>query len=98
MLPIEKAELGNYSKHCIFTPLSYRYPPEFVAKRNPVRGDMNDSNAAVDKLQRIQDLWEELRRTSPNSPQYERIITRIHALSVTYQSLIDTPYDRDNPE
>jgi hypothetical protein len=41
------------------------------------------------KLQRIQQLWVELSRTKLNSPEYQDIMKKIHALSAEYRSPVD---------
>jgi hypothetical protein len=63
-----------------------------------VRGDMNNSSASVNKLQRIKNLWEELGRTKANSPQYETLIIKIRALSADYQSSISAPNNLEHPQ
>jgi hypothetical protein len=50
---------------------------------------MNDAKVALDKLQRIQQLWIELGRASLNSPEYRRILQRIRALSDEYQAIVN---------
>ncbi|HEY4766001.1 MAG TPA: hypothetical protein VIH75_20170 [Candidatus Sulfotelmatobacter sp.] len=52
---------------------------------------MNDTNPAVAKLQRIQQLWAELGRTKLNSPEYRDVMKKIRALSAEYQPLVDAP-------
>jgi hypothetical protein len=44
-----------------------------------------------DVLERIQQLWNTLERTNPNTSEYEEIMTKIRALSDEYQALIDAP-------
>jgi hypothetical protein len=50
---------------------------------------MNDTNPAINKLQRIQKLWVELGRTGLRTPEYETIMERIRVPSAEYQSLVD---------
>jgi len=50
---------------------------------------MNHTNPAIDKLQRIQQLWAELGRTKLNSPEYKDIMKKLRALSAEYQWLVD---------
>jgi hypothetical protein len=50
---------------------------------------MDDTNVAVDKLQRIQQLWVELGRTKLNTPEYQSILEKIRALSAEYQAVVD---------
>ncbi len=50
---------------------------------------MNETNAAVDKLQSIQKLWIELGRTRLNTPEYKKLIESIRVLSAEYQALVD---------
>jgi hypothetical protein len=50
---------------------------------------MNETNVAVEKLQRIQDLWRELGRTQSNAPEYETLLKKIRVLSAEYQELVD---------
>jgi hypothetical protein len=57
---------------------------------------MNDTNPAIDKLQRIQQLWAELGRTKLNSPEYKDIMKRLRALSAEYQSRVDAPQKGGN--
>jgi hypothetical protein len=50
---------------------------------------MNDTNVAIDKLQRLQELWPELGRTESNAPGYETLLKKIRVLSAEYQELVD---------
>lgn len=52
---------------------------------------MNDTNAAIEMLKRIQQPWAELGRATLNSPEYPDIMKQIRALSADYQSLVDAP-------
>ena len=52
---------------------------------------MTERNSANVKLQRIQQLWVELSRTKLNSPEYQDIMKKIHALSAEYHSPVDPP-------
>jgi hypothetical protein len=51
---------------------------------------MKESNVAIDKLQRIQELWGELGRTKLDSPEYETLLADIRGLSTEYQTLVDS--------
>ena len=42
-------------------------------------------------LQRIQQMWKELERMGPKTPEYEALIVKIRVLSAEYLALIDTP-------
>jgi hypothetical protein len=48
---------------------------------------MDRANTAIDKLERIQQLWAELSRTKLNSPEYKALAEKIRTLSAEYQSL-----------
>jgi hypothetical protein len=50
---------------------------------------MNETNVAIEKLQRIQELWRELGRTESNAPGYETLLKKIRVLSAEYQELVD---------
>jgi hypothetical protein len=52
---------------------------------------MTETNPAIDKLSRIQELWAELSQTKLNSPEYQDIMKNIRSLSAEYQSLVDAP-------
>jgi hypothetical protein len=56
---------------------------------------MKDSNVAVDKLQRIQQLWGELGRTKSDAPEYDSHLTNIRSLSTEYHALMNSV---KNPE
>jgi len=51
--------------------------------------DMNETKVAVEKLQRIQELWRELGRTESSAPGYETLLKKIRVLSAEYQELVD---------
>jgi hypothetical protein len=51
---------------------------------------MDTGNAASRTWQRIQELWNQLEQTSPNSPEYDELLTEIRALSIEYQTLTGT--------
>ncbi len=51
---------------------------------------MKDTNPAIDKLQRIQQLWAELGRTRKDSTEYQNVMKKIRALSAEYQALVDS--------
>jgi hypothetical protein len=50
---------------------------------------MNETNVAIEKLSRIQELWRELGRTESNAPGYEPLLKKIRVLSAEYQELVD---------
>jgi hypothetical protein len=52
---------------------------------------MHKTDDALEKLERIQNLWEELGRTKVSDPEYETLMKKIRALSAEYQALIDSP-------
>src|SRR5271169_5007187 len=51
---------------------------------------MNETNAAVEKLEGIQTLWRAPGRTKKNSPDYESLINKIRVLSAEYRVMVDT--------
>jgi hypothetical protein len=50
---------------------------------------MSHTKVAVEKLQRIQELWRELGRTESSAPGYETLLKKIRILSAEYQELVD---------
>jgi hypothetical protein len=52
---------------------------------------MNGSNIAIDKLERIQQLWVELGRSRSHTSEYETNMNRIRVLSAEYQAIVDGP-------
>ena len=50
---------------------------------------MNETNIAVEKLQRIQELWRELGRTKSDAAGYEALLKKIRVLSDEYKELVD---------
>jgi hypothetical protein len=40
------------------------------------------------RLQRIQQLWKEIQRAKPNTPEYETLMKQIRVLSAEYQALV----------
>lgn len=50
---------------------------------------MDETDVAVDKLHRIQQLWIELGRAKLNTSEYKTLMERIRVLSAEYQSLVD---------
>jgi hypothetical protein len=58
---------------------------------------MTDANLAVDKLQRIQQLWKELGRTSLGTAEYETLMEKIRVLSAEYQALVAAPNKPGKP-
>jgi hypothetical protein len=53
------------------------------------KSGVNETNPALNKLKRVQQLWEALGRTKLNSAEYQDIMMNIRALSAEYQSLVD---------
>jgi hypothetical protein len=56
---------------------------------------MNETSAAVEKLEGIQVLWRALGRTKKNSPDYETLMNKNRVLAAEYQVMVDTPRKRD---
>jgi hypothetical protein len=52
---------------------------------------MNGTNAAIEKLKHIQQLWMELGRTKSNTSEYDTLMKKIRIQSAEYQAPIDTP-------
>jgi hypothetical protein len=52
---------------------------------------VDEADQALAKLKQIQDLWAELGRTRLDSPEYQSLMERIHALSAEYRALVDQP-------
>jgi len=50
---------------------------------------MNESIIAIEKLRRIEELWEKLKGIKTNAPEYAPVIKRIAALSAEYQKLLE---------
>ena len=46
---------------------------------------------AVDKLERLYELWKELERTKLNTTEYEALMEKIRLLSAEYRKLIEKP-------
>jgi hypothetical protein len=61
-------------------------------------GSMNDTNAAIDKLQRIQQLWKEMGQTKSDTPEYQALLKKIRVLSAEYQAIVDTPVKPQKPK
>ena len=49
---------------------------------------MNETDAALDKLHRIQQLWKEIGQTKADTPEYETLQKRIRVLLDEYQALV----------
>jgi hypothetical protein len=58
----------------------------------------NETNAAVEKLRRIQQLWQELGRTKTSSPEYEVLLKKIRTLSAEYEALLPDPKKLEKPK
>ncbi len=52
-------------------------------------GSMTDESVAIDKLRRIEDLWEQLKAAKTSTSEYETLIKEIRVLSVEYQKLVE---------
>jgi hypothetical protein len=50
---------------------------------------MNETNATIEKLKHIQQLWIELGRTKLNTAGHETLMAKIRLRSAEYQALID---------
>jgi hypothetical protein len=50
-----------------------------------------ETDPAVAKLKRIEQLWRELQREIPDSPAYKSIAEQIRVLSAEYQGLARPP-------
>jgi hypothetical protein len=50
---------------------------------------MTKSETAIEKLQRIQELWVELGRAEMHTPQYKTLMTKIRLLSYEYHELVE---------
>jgi hypothetical protein len=47
------------------------------------------ANEAIEKLARIEQLWEQLRSARTNTPEYKRLVNEIGVLSMEYQKLAE---------
>jgi hypothetical protein len=47
------------------------------------------ANEAIEKLARIERLWEQLRGTKTDTPEYKRLVNEIGVLSMEYQKLAE---------
>jgi hypothetical protein len=47
------------------------------------------TNEAIEKLTRIEQLWEQLRSTRTDTPEYKRLVNEIGVLSMEYQKLAE---------
>ena len=50
---------------------------------------MTEASIAIEKLRHIEELWEKLKGTKTNTPEYKALISEIGALSIEYQRLVD---------
>jgi hypothetical protein len=50
---------------------------------------MNNASMAIEKLRRIEELWEQLRMTKTNTPRYRTIVKQIGVLSMEYHELAE---------
>lgn len=50
---------------------------------------MNNAAMAIEKLRRIEELWEQLRGTKTNTLEYRTIVKQIGVLSMEYQELAE---------
>jgi hypothetical protein len=73
---------------------------ETINFSNPAPGGsgMTERTPANVKLQRIQQLWAELRGTKLNSPEYQDIMKKIRALSAEYHLPVDAPQKNEKPK
>jgi hypothetical protein len=58
---------------------------------------MDKVTPAIDKLERIKQLWIELGRQKSNSPEYGAIMKKIRVLSAEYQALANAPAEPKKP-
>jgi hypothetical protein len=47
------------------------------------------ANEAIEKLARIEQLWEQLRGAKTNTPEYKKLVNEIGVLSMEYQKLAE---------
>ncbi len=50
---------------------------------------MSDASVAIDKLKRIEKLWEKLKELKTNAPEYASLVKQIAVLSAEYQKLVE---------
>jgi hypothetical protein len=50
---------------------------------------MTEASAAIDKLRRIEELWEKLKITKTHTPEYHALIKEIRVQSIEYQKLAE---------
>jgi hypothetical protein len=50
---------------------------------------MNETSIAIDKLRRIEELWEKLKEVKTNTPEYRALVKEIGVLSLEYQQLVE---------
>jgi hypothetical protein len=50
---------------------------------------MGAVTSAADKLRRINQLWEKLRATKTDTPEYKRLINEIGVLSMEYHQVVE---------
>lgn len=50
---------------------------------------MTEASIAIDKLRRIEELWEKLKGAKTNTLEYKALIKEIGALSIEYQKLVE---------
>jgi hypothetical protein len=50
---------------------------------------MAESDTAIEKLRRIQELWTEVGRTRLDTPKYKTLMIKIRILSSEYQELLE---------
>ncbi|MGC1186273.1 MAG: hypothetical protein WA871_02670 [Candidatus Acidiferrales bacterium] len=56
---------------------------------------MKETDPAVAKLERIQQLWIELERETPDGPQYKALVEQIRVLAAEYLALVNAPQKPD---
>jgi len=57
----------------------------------------NETDAAIEKVKRIQQLWQELGRTKTSTPEYEILLKKIRTLSAEYEALLPDPEKPEKP-
>lgn len=51
---------------------------------------MTEPNIAINKLRHIQESWEKLKGFKTNTPEYRALVKEIAALSLEYQTLVES--------
>jgi hypothetical protein len=51
----------------------------------------SETNAAIEKLKRIQQMWQDLGPTKSSTPEYEILLKKLRTLSAEYEALLPAP-------